>query len=180
MRGTIVSWNGATPWLGLRERCRGIVRHRWYLLFALAGVLIVAAACGNDEPGDDDQAGQGSLLQEPMEIVGLTWTSAVDSSTGEPVDRVESFTTISPSVVAVVEARNVPAGTEFTTTWMIDGLDVPEATMQVTVEDDMATAWVAFEFIRDDGRYFPLGELSVTVDVSSGESIDDSVDIQLP
>lgn len=119
-------------------------------------------------------------LDEPMEIVGLTWTSAVDPGTGEPGDRVEGFTTISPSIVAVVEARNVPAETTFTATWTIDGLDVPEATIDVTVEDDMATAWVAFQFVRDEGRYFPLGVLSVTVTASSGDAIDGSVGIALP
>ena len=72
-----------------------------------------------------------------------------------------------PSVIAVVEATDVPAGTEFTATWSIDGIDVPDATMTATVTDDMTRAWIAFEFVREEGRYFPLGELQVIVTASS-------------
>lgn len=162
------------------------MRQRWYLLTAVLGVLLLASACGSEsaspDPQDDGEGsnGAGPTLDEPMQIVGLTWTSAVSDSTGEPVDSVESFTTISPAVVAVVEASSVPAATEFTATWSIDGIDVPEATMNVTVEKDLAVAFVAFEFIREEGRYFPLGELEVVVTASTGETIDATVDIQLP
>ena len=160
------------------------MRQRWYLLTAVLGVLLFATACGSESDAPGPQDGEGGAaapaLEEPMAITGLTWTSAVSNETGEPVDSVEAFTTISPAVVAVVEASDVPAGTEFTATWRIDGLEVPEATMNVTVEDDLAVAYVAFEFIRADGRYFPLGELEVVVTVSTGDSIDATVDIQLP
>lgn len=160
------------------------MRQRWYLLTALLGVLLLVTACGSD--GDDDvpdigaDESSGASVVEPMDVIGLTWTSAISEVTGEPVDSVESFTTISPAVVAVVEATNVPAGTDFTATWSIDGIDVPEATMTVSVEDDMTVAFVAFEFIREEGRYFPLGELQVVVTASTGETLDASVDIELP
>lgn len=160
------------------------MRQRWYLLSALLGVLFLAAACGGGDASptvqDDAAAATEPGLDGQMAIAGLTWTSAVSGDTGEPVDSVESFTTISPSVIAVVEATDVPAGTEFTASWSIDGIDVPEATMNVTVEQDMTEAWIAFEFIRDEGRYFPLGELQVVVTASTGDSVDATVDIQLP
>jgi hypothetical protein len=153
-------------------------------LSALLGVLLLATACSGDDASPTVQDDGATILEPgldaPMAIAGLTWTSAVSDDTGEPVDSVESFTTISPSVIAVVEATDVPAGTQFTATWSIDGIDVPEATMDVTVEQDMTEAWIAFEFIRDEGRYFPLGELEVVVTASTGESIDATVDIQLP
>lgn len=159
------------------------MRQRWYWLCALLGVLLVATSCGGGDATpdvqDDGDTGQAAFA-EPMEIVGLTWTSGVSEETGEPVDSVESFTTISPAVIAVVEVTNVPAGTDFTASWTIDGIEVPEATMNVTVEEDMSVAYVAFEFIREEGRYFPLGELEAVVTASSGESIDATVDIQLP
>ena len=150
----------------------------------MLGVLLLAAACGGEDAAptarDDSATGNEPGLEAPMEITGLTWTSAVSSDTGEPLDHVEAFTTISPSVIAVVKATDVPAGTEFTATWSIDGIDVPEATMNATVGDDMTEAWIAFEFVRDEGRYFPLGELQVVVSASTGDSVDATVDIQLP
>lgn len=149
----------------------------------MIGVLVVASACGNDA-SDTGKAGnpgqQAPGLPAPMRIGKLTWTSAVDETTGEPVDEVAAYTTTAPAIVAVVEASNVPAGTEFTASWTIDGQDVPEAGMRTTVEEDMTTAFVAFRFVRAEDRYFPLGELSVTVTASSGETISDAVEIELP
>lgn len=161
---------------------RQVGRGRWVHLLAIVSILLTVAGCGSEDDAspDEAEATAGASDIAPMEIAGLTWTSGVEEETGEPVDNVEAYTTISPAIVAVVEATNVPAGTVFTATWTIDGLDVPEATMDVTVAEEMATAWIAFEFVRAEGRYFPLGELEVTVTSSSGDTIDASVPIQLP
>lgn len=152
-------------------------------MLAMIGVLVVATACGNDA---SDGTGTGDAVQPtpalpgPMRIEGLTWTSAVDETTGEPVDEVAAYTTTAPGIVAVVEASNVPAGTTFTASWTIDGQEVPEAEMRTTVGQDMTTAYVAFRFLRAEDRYFPLGELAVTVTAGSGETISGAVEIQLP
>jgi hypothetical protein len=160
------------------------VRNRWFLVAILLGCLAIAVGCGSDQDEDGEQAPEPTSsprpTQIPFGISDVVWTSGVDEQTGEPVDEVDSFTTVSPRLVAVVQAENVPAGTVFTATWTIDGLKVPEAEMTATVDADMATAWVAFEFIRDEGRYFPLGELEVTITASNGETIQDSVRIELP
>jgi hypothetical protein len=155
-------------------------------MIIMTGILLLVAGCGGgnvDEPPQTPAPEEPTATPEPepdFGLVDIAWTSAIDEDTGEPVDEIEAFTTVSPGIVAAVEANNVPAGTGFTAEWTIDGLEVPEATMNVTVEQDMSTAWIAFEFIRDEGRYFPLGELEVVVTASSGETIDGSVTIQLP
>jgi hypothetical protein len=161
-----------------------IVRNRWFLVAILLGCLAIASGCGSDQGADGEQASDVAptpqSTENPFGILDVVWTSGVDEQSGEPIDEVDSFTTVSPRIVAVVQAENVPAGTVFTATWTIDGLEVPEATMEATVDADMATAWVAFEFIRAEGRYFPLGELEVSVAASNGETIQDSVRIELP
>lgn len=161
------------------------MRNRWVLGAILLGCLALAVGCGRDNDGGGDQETGPSLTPTaqpapPFTVDDVIWTTGVNESTGVPLDQADAYTTISPAVVAVVPARNVPAGTEFTATWTIDDLDVPEANMSVTVEQDMSTAWVAFEFVRDDDRYFPLGTLEVTVTASSGETVDGSVEIGLP
>lgn len=153
---------------------------------AFLAMFLILVACGSDESpsGSDAQptadATRAAMENATMEIAGTTWTSGVDDTTGEPVDDVENYTTISPAIILVVEVTNVSSGTDFTATWAIDGLEVPEAEMRVTVEEDMAVAWIAFEFTREEGRYFPLGELQADVTASSGETVTATVDIQLP
>jgi hypothetical protein len=149
----------------------------------MSGLLLILAGCGGAGSEQDPTPAIPTATPEPkvpLELVGLTWTTGVDRVSGEPVDQVDAYTTSSPAIIAVVQATDVPAGTEFVAEWEIDGLEVPDATMRVSVENDMSVAWVSFEFIRDEGRYFPLGELTVTVTTSSGESIDSAVSIELP
>lgn len=149
----------------------------------MSGILLVIAACGGGGGEEEPVPAAPTATPVPdptLELVDITWASELDRSTGEPVDEIDAFTTVSPAIIAVVQATDVPAGTELTAGWTIDGLEVPDATMRVTVEQDMAVAWVAFEFIREEGRYFPLGELAVTVTTSTGESIDGAVRIELP
>jgi hypothetical protein len=161
------------------------VRNRWLLVTIALGCLVLAVGCGgtSDEP-ETQSAPQPTATPGPSEVPfamdGVVWASAIDEDTGEPVDEVDAYTTVSDRIVAVVPASNVLTGTEFTATWTIDGIDVPEATMSVTVEQDLVTAWIAFEFVRDEGRYFPLGELEVTVTASTGDEVTGSVDIELP
>lgn len=159
-----------------------IVKQRWLPFPAMLVMMLVLVACGGEDtaPEERAQSTADGTRAATMEIAGTTWASAVDATTGEPVDEVESYTTISPAVVLVVEVINVPSGTEFVATWAIDGLDVPEAEMRVTVEDEMAVAWIAFEFVRDEGRYFPLGELEAVVMASSGKTVEATVNIELP
>ncbi len=145
----------------------------------MIGVLVVASACGSDA-GPVETPTPTPGLPDRMQVERLVWTSAVDEATGEPIDEVAAYTTTSPAIVAVVEASNVPAGTTFTASWTIDGQQVPEAEMRTTVDDDMTTAYVAFQFLRQEDRLFPLGELDVTVTTSTGETISGAVEIELP
>ncbi len=155
------------------------VRHRWFLVLAMIGMLVVASACGSDA-GPEVAPTPTPGLPDAMQIERLVWTSAVDETTGEPVDEVAAYTTTSPAIVAVVEASNVPAGTTFTASWTIDGQQVPEAEMRTTIDDDMTTAYVAFQFLRQEDRFFPLGELEVMVTTNTGDTVSGAVEIELP
>ena len=164
------------------------MRNRWFLAAILLGCLTIAVACGNDAgsgTGDDGAAApEPTAVPRPTEvpfaISDVVWTTGIDEESGEPVDEVDAFTTVSPRLVAIIEVENVSAGTGFTAIWTIDGIEVPDATMEATVDEDMSTAWIAFEFVRDEGRYFPLGELEVTITSTTGETVQGSVDIELP
>ena len=159
------------------------MRYRWLLGAILFACLALVTACGggeSPEPTEPTPEPTPEPTVAPFTIDGVVWTSGVDEASGEPLDEVDAYTTVSPAIVAVVPAANVPAGTEFTATWTIDGIEVPEATMSVTVDEDMRVAWVAFELARDEGRYFPLGELEVTVTTSTGDEVAGSVRIELP
>lgn len=160
------------------------MRNRWLLGTIVLACLVMTVSCGG---GDDTPPQQeprptptAQATEVPLTMDDIVWATGIDEASGEPLDEVSAYTTVSPAIVAVVPAGNVPAGTEFTATWTIDGLEVPQATMTATVEQDMQSAWVAFEFLRDEGRYFPLGVLEITVTASTGESVQSSIDIELP
>ena len=159
------------------------MRYRWLLGAILFACLALVTACGggeSPEPTEPTPEPTPEPTVAAFTVDDVVWTSGVDEASGEPLDEVDAYTTVSPAIVAVVPAANVPAGTEFTATWTIDGIEVPEATMSVTVDEDMRVAWVAFELARDEGRYFPLGELEVTVTTSTGDEVAGSVRIELP
>lgn len=175
----LLVWRQEMSWV-MRGEVGGIVRQRLALGTVLLCCMIIVAGCGGGRPAQPTPTAEPEISMPPLTLQRVIWTEDVDPATGEPVGEVDTYTTTSPAIIAVVQAANVPAGTGLTATWTIDGLEVPEATMQVEVDNDYSAAWVSFEFAREEGRYFPLGVLELTVTANTGETIQDSVTIELP
>lgn len=151
----------------------------------MAASVLVLAACG----GSDDGAGQERTIAAidavatppaAAELLGVTWTTAVDPETRVPKNEVTSFPNDAPAIIAAVEIGEVQAGTVLTATWSIDGVEVPQATMQVTAQQDLQEGWATFQFIRDPARLFPLGELEVRVTAPGDNAVTATVDIVVP
>lgn len=112
--------------------------------------------------------------------MGVTWTTAVDPETGAPENEVAAFPIDAPAIIAAVEVGELQAGTVLTATWRIDGVEVPQATMQVTAQQDLQEGWATFQFTRAPDRLFPLGKLEVQVTAGDGSEVTGSVDVVLP
>ena len=158
-------------------------------LWAMASCVLVLTACGGS--GDEDRtSGLISAVTEatatpdlppaPAELLGITWTTAVDPETQAPEGEVTSFPTDAPAIIAAVDVGELQAGTVLTATWSIDGVEVPQATMQVTAEQDLQEGWATFQFTRAADRLFPLGELEVRITAGDGSAVTGTVDIVLP
>ena len=151
----------------------------------VASVLALTACGGSDDSGKDkDQtdAALDAVATSPAtaELLGITWTTSVDPETRAPEDEVTSYPNDAPAIIAAVEIGDVQAGTVLTATWSIDGVEVPQATMQITAQQDLQEGWATFQFTRDPARLFPLGELEVQVTAPGDDAVTASVDIVLP
>lgn len=151
---------------------------------------LLLAACGNDpSPAVDEArpvADQAASTPPPtpasleMEVGPIIWAQEIDSETGEPVDVVTRFTTESPAIIAVIEASEIPAGTEFAATWTINDQPIEGFDMDIAASDHLDHAWIAFRFTRDSGQLYPVGQLTVVITTSEGDLREDSVEIGFP
>jgi len=146
-------------------------------------MLITGCGGGSAEPTREEAPASppvATATSIPIGMTGITWTTAVDPSTREPLDSVQQFPNDAPVIIAAVGIEDVPAGAVLTATWTIDGVAVPAATMTVTSGSTLATGWATFQLTREAGHLFPLGELSVTVSAEDGASVSGSVEIVVP
>lgn len=167
-----------------------VIRRRTRLL-AIAACALVLVGCGGGTPDNTstppapattatERAARPTPPPAAAELLAVTWTTDVDPATGAPRDDVDAFPSDAAAIIAAVECGGLAAGTELTATWSIDGTEVPEATMRVTVDRTISNGWATFRFTRDPERRFPLGELQVRVTASDGTEVTGTVDIVLP
>ena len=159
-------------------------------LLTVAFALLVLVGCGAGGGGDDsmpaatDAADSAPAIPTPTPVVitlsDVVWTTAVDPQTREPRDEVTSFATTAPVIIAAVKVGSLPASAQLTARWSIDGVEVPEATMQAATERALKEGWATFQFTRDEGQHFPLGVLEVRITASAGAEVTGSVRIVLP
>lgn len=158
-------------------------------LWTTVACVLVLIACGS--PSDDGSAPDPTtavtnatappvLTPVAAELVGVTWTTAVDPETGAPENEVTAFPIDAPAIIVAVEVAELQAGTVLTATWFIDGMEVPQATMQVTAQQDLQEGWATFKFTRAPDHLFPLGKLEVRVTAGDGSEVTGSVDVVLP
>lgn len=147
--------------------------------------LLLLAACGSDDVSTDSStpiaATPPSTPASPdMEVGQIIWAQAINPETGEPTDIVTRFTTQSPSINAVIEASNVPEGTEFDATWTINDEPIIATEQDIIASDDLDHAWIAFSFTRDPDQRYPIGQLNVVITTSEGDVREGSVEIGFP
>jgi hypothetical protein len=159
-------------------------------LVAMVFCAIVLVACGSSDGEDaaipSATEAEHDIAPEPtptpvaVTLSEVVWTTLVDPVTSEPQDNVTSYATTAPVIIAAVQIGGMPAGAELAATWWIDGVEVPEATMRVATETAVREGWATFQFTREEGRRFPLGELEVRITAPGGGEVMGSVDITLP
>lgn len=121
-----------------------------------------------------------ATAQVAISISDVIWTTAIDVDTHEPQGSVTQYPNNAPTIIAAVQIEPVPVKTTLTATWAIDGAEVSDATMTVTSESDLQSAWATFQFVQEDGHLFPLGDLTVEITVNHGSPVSGEVEIVLP
>lgn len=165
-----------------------LIRRTW-IVVACALLLV---ACGSENAPDpageptsspvsgEAQATPPATPDTAMEVGPIVWAQELDAETGEPTDVVTRFTTQSPAIIAVIEVSNMPAGTEFTATWTINGLPIDGTDMDISISEELDHAWIVFRFTRDEAQRYPIGQLNVTITNSHGDLREGSVEIGFP
>jgi hypothetical protein len=132
------------------------------LIVVLLSIATLAfAACGDGNSDEPDATPQSTAAQgEPTPSAGgpefgaLILASQINFETKEPITQAASFPTSAPEMHATIQAKNVPAGSQFIFRWT-KGTSVA-ATITVPVEADIADSWVAGS-VRPTGA-IPPGE----------------------
>ena len=152
------------------------------------GVIVMSLlliSCGGDDPRPEANSASTPVASPTAAMVEMTlgdiiWSEAVDDVSGAPNAPVTVFTPQSPVIIASIEATSIPAGTEFTATWMLNDTPIAGGEMHVQADGDVDHAWIAFRFTREDGKSYPVGQLSVVITASTGVLREGAIAIDFP
>lgn len=162
---------------------------RIWIVVACALLLVACGSNDAPDPADgpapspvsgDAKATPPATPDAAMDVGPIVWAQELDAETGEPIDVVTRYTTESPAIIAVVEVNEMPAGTEFTATWTINGQPIDGTDMDISTNEELDHAWIVFRFTRDEAQRYPIGQLNVTITNSHGDLREGSVEIGFP
>ena len=148
-------------------------------------LCLLLISCGSEttDPGNDigsTPIASPTVAVAEMTLGDIVWSETVDDESGAPDAEVALFTPQSPAIIASIEATSIPAGTEFTATWMLNDTPIAGGEMNVQADGDVDHAWIAFRFTREDGRSYPVGQLSVVITASTGVLREGAIAIEFP
>jgi hypothetical protein len=153
---------------------------------ALLGLVLLVGGCsggsGGETPTPTPQptvAVTPTAAPEPISLGPIVWTTAVDDATGEPEDDLQIIPHDAPAIIAAIETGPLPAGTELTGEWTMNGVAVPGGPVTVRADEAREAGWVTFAFKRNEGATWPPGVLELTVTAADGESVTGSVQIRV-
>lgn len=116
--------------------------------------------------------------RQPVILEPVVWTTGIDASTGEPVDRVESFPRDVVSIHAAVHVRNCPAGGTLTAAREINGSPIEALATTIEVVEAQTAGWSQFRLAWSGETRWPVGTLSVRIPANTGESVEGAVRIR--
>ncbi len=148
-------------------------------------LCLLLISCGSDDstPGANSVStpvASSTAVAAEMTLGPIVWSETVDDESGAPNAEVTVFTPQSPAIIANIEANDVPAGTEFTATWMLNDTPIEGGEMHVQADGDIDHAWIAFRFTRNEDQSYPIGQLSVVITSSTGVLREGSIEIDFP
>ena len=150
------------------------------LVVVLGGVLGACQRNGSTDATTPPPASTptATIVQPPLELGPVVWTTGIAETTGEPVDRVDSFPRDAVAIHAAVEARSLPAGGSLTAAWEINGQPVEALSTTVAIDRTRRAGWVDFRLDWTGETRWPVGTLTIRISANTGEVVEGTVRIR--
>lgn len=151
-------------------------------VLVICALAVVLAGCGSGDSSSDltPSAIPAATVagRQPVLLGPVLWTTGIDPSTGQPVDRVETFPRDAVSIHAAVDVRNLPAGGALTAAWDFNGSPVEALATTIEAGEARAAGWVNFRLDWVGQTWWPAGTLSIRIAADSGEAVEGEVRIR--
>ena len=152
----------------------------------LTVAVLLLAGCSTDDGGTSPTPTPEATVASTAAATGpsvalgpIAWTTALDPATGAPEDDLEVVAYDAPAIIAAIETGPLPAGTELTGEWAMNGVAVPGGPVIVRTDQAREAGWVNFELTLNEGKTWPPGVLELTVTAPGGEKVSGSIRIQV-
>lgn len=150
---------------------------------ALAAALAMSiVACGSDdEPGQQLFQPTFEITtevtiepterpEEQLAVAPPIWTTGINEDDGSPVDSVEWFATDADVVYAAFETTQIPEGTSFSVSWLMNDVQVPGLNPTLVITSTSPSGWIEIHLDRTSESSWPEGTLTIELRVN-GELI---------
>lgn len=176
-------------------------RGRPLALLAAGLLLALLAACGGDGPTEIAPAAspppaaraRSSATPSPAPVTptpafssgtvaadAIVWASALDPTTGAPLERSPVFPPDAPHIYAAVPLRHVEAGTQMRIDWRYNDTPMDSLASEAVARQTADDLWIAFALSLGDGRTWPVGVYEAIVSIDGREALRSVAHVEPP
>jgi hypothetical protein len=167
----VSSGRGGAKRPGAAARDSIAVTLRSVLVISILVGALAGCVAGDDEPRDPavETAEAGASGEAPEALNGppvlgtVTWSTAVQPGTNEPVGVVERFPDSTSVLYAVFPVQRLPKGSSIRASWTFNGTSLDGLEQELTAPRDQVSGWLEFHLERTTQEPWPDGQYAVSL-----------------
>jgi hypothetical protein len=110
----------------------------------------------------------------------IIWTTGTDPATNAPVDTVSGYSTDAPSIIAALQASNLPSGASVSAQWSYNDTPLDAFGTSLTAAGSVDERWITFRLDRDPGVPWPPGAYAISVSLNGSPVQEATIDVTEP